>query len=75
MNVNEIFDEVLLELNRSTLHYGNFHSAHEGYAVIQEEVDELWDQIKLKKAFTFHKAEAIQIAAMAFRYILDLCND
>lgn len=75
MNVNEIFDEVLLELNRSTLRYGNFHSTHEGYAVIKEEVDELWDQIKLKQPLSAQKDQAIQIGAMVFRYILDLCND
>ena len=48
-------------------------SYHEGYAVIKEEVDELWDDIKANKggeAAASH--EALQIAAMAIRYIHDV---
>jgi hypothetical protein len=55
--------------------YNNFHSLHEGYGVLLEEVDELWDMIKaskLIKADDRMKAEAIQIAAMAVRFIEDL---
>lgn len=48
--------------------YGSFNSAHEGYGVLLEEVDELWAEIKSKRlngenAFT----EAIQVAAVALR--------
>ena len=52
-------------------------SAHEGYAVILEELDELWDEVKknpskhprLKEAM---RSEAIQVAAMAVRFIIDV---
>ena len=46
----------------------NFNSLHEGYAVLKEEVDELWDEIKMKnpdelKVYT----EAKQVVAMGLR--------
>lgn len=51
-----------------------FHSAHEGYGVILEEVDELWDAIKNNKHSTDleRTKEAIQVAAMAMKYVASL---
>lgn len=51
------------------------HSAHEGYAVILEEVDELWDEVKKKREDRSKRKmrdECIQIAAMAIKFIEDL---
>lgn len=48
-----------------------FHNAHEGYAVLLEEVDELWDEIKANRADTARK-EAVQVAAMAVRFLLEV---
>lgn len=60
------------EYERSNGLYPMFHSTHEGYAVIKEEVDELWDEIKLSKN-TFpdvmQKAEVIQIMAMCIKFM------
>jgi hypothetical protein len=54
---------------------GPFNSAHEGYAVILEEMDELWEEVK-KKASSRDagklEKEAIQVAAMAVRFINDI---
>lgn len=53
------------------------NSAHEGYAVLAEEVDELWDHVKVKQGkrdipeMTY---EAVQVAAMALRFIVDVCR-
>ena len=55
-----------------------FHSAHEGYAVLLEEVDELWDEVKKKprnREPQKMRAEAIQIAAMALRMVLDVVDN
>ena len=41
--------------------------------MIQEELDELWDDIKTNKPPIVQRTEAIQVAAMAVRFILDLC--
>jgi hypothetical protein len=51
------------------------NSAHEGYAVILEEVDELWDECRRKRAARSRQSmldELVQIAAMAQRTAEDL---
>lgn len=65
------------EYNRASNLYPNFHSNHEGYAVLKEEVDELWDAIKKSKDVIGNdqiKHELIQIGAMVVRYLDNLCD-
>lgn len=72
----KIYLEIDKELQSAKSKFADFHSNHEGYAVIKEEVDELWDLIKgskLTHADDRMKKECIQIAAMAIRFIEDLC--
>ena len=67
--------EVAEELHLATENYGPFASPHEGYAIIKEEVDELWDEVKRRPEVRDNarmRAEARQIAAMAIRFMLDL---
>jgi len=60
------------EIFNATAKNGEFNSAHEGYAVLLEEVEELWDDIKANKGYTVQAAEeAKQVAAMAIRYLID----
>jgi NTP pyrophosphatase (non-canonical NTP hydrolase) len=70
-------DMVLREIRRAKLkHPGDFRTPHEGYAVMLEEVDELWDEIKKQgggKDLAAHK-EAMQTAAMAIRYMVEIAN-
>ena len=67
-----LIDDVISELNRARMKFGNFHNYHEGYAVLLEEVDELWDAIKSKdKSDDDVRTEAIQVAAMALRFLTD----
>ena len=61
------------ELIKATKKYGPFHSTHEGYAVIHEELDELWEEVKKNKLGAARK-EAIQVAAMALRFLVDSDN-
>lgn len=52
-----------------------FNSVHEGYAVLLEEVDELWEEVRKKpgaRAKDLLRGEAVQVAAMAVRFIADL---
>jgi len=66
--------EVIDELDSATKKYKDFNSAHEGYAVILEELDELWDEIKKRKPSRDRiSKEAVQVAAMAFRFLRDCC--
>lgn len=60
------------ELIRATSKFGKFASTHEGYAVILEEFDEMWDEIKLNSLDRACE-EAVQVAAMATRFLVDLC--
>lgn len=72
------FADVRAELERANAEYGPFHSAHEGWAVVQEEVDELWDEVKKKskvRSARRMREEAIQIAAMAIRFATDICPE
>jgi hypothetical protein len=62
------------EFHRASARYSPFHSAHEGYAVLKEEMDELWDEIKKDQSPFEMKQEAIQVAAMAVRFIYDICE-
>ena len=70
--VDVIVNEVCLELERARGKFGPFNSPHEGYAVLKEEVDKLWDDIKSNNSLYSQRQEAVQIAAMAIRYILDI---
>lgn len=58
--------------------WGPFNSAHEGFAVLLEEVDELkahvWTNQKRRDLDAMRK-EAIQVAAMAIRFVHDICNE
>lgn len=55
-----------------------FNSAHEGFAVLLEEVDELkahvWTNQK-KRDIAAMRKEAIQVAAMALRFANDICDE
>lgn len=68
MSIQSILKEVIAELESSTLKHGNFNSPHEGYAVLLEEVEEMWYEIKHGTPERA-RAEAIQVAAMAIKLI------
>lgn len=67
----QLLESVDDELVRAIERFGPFHSAHEGYAVIKEELDELWDAIKAND-IPHARAEALQVAAMAVRFLNDI---
>lgn len=72
----QIVERVVEELADATSAHMQFVSAHEGYAVILEELDELWEQVKHKRSERDLEAmarEAIQVAAMAMTFVRDVC--
>lgn len=63
------------ELQAAMTMWPSMHSPHEGFAVILEEVDELWEQVKVNQNrhdIAKMSTEAIQIAAMAARFVIDI---
>ena len=72
-----LLGEVADEMNKAISQFPTLHSLHEGYAIMLEEVDELWEHVKMNQKRRDKEAikkECIQIAAMALRIILD-CGD
>ena len=72
-----IWQELADELDRAMTRHAPMHSPHEGWAVIREELEpELWEHVVGNTGRSPEaRAEALQIAAMGLRYILDLCEE
>lgn len=67
------------EFKNATSKHPKFNSRHEGYAILLEEVDELWEEvrknhIKTPESKLKQRKEAVQVAAMAMRFIYDCCD-
>jgi hypothetical protein len=62
------------ELKRAMVKFGPFRNGHEGYAVILEELDEMWQEVK-HGTRARAREEAVQVAAMALRFLVDLPED
>jgi NTP pyrophosphatase (non-canonical NTP hydrolase) len=72
MTLDEAMDSIRAEVERATAKFPAFNSSHEGFAVLMEEVDELWDDVKANDSD--HAAdEAVQVGAMAARFLMDCC--
>ena len=75
MKIWEIAQEVVEEVESASQKFPKFNSAHEGFAILKEEVDELWDEVKKQDTNSeAMRKEACQCAAMAMRFIKDLCD-
>lgn len=71
--IDHILQEMKLEYLEARITHKGLHSYHEGYAVLKEEIEELWEEIKKRepnndKLFK----EAIQVGAMALAFIFEL---
>lgn len=68
----------LEEVERATSKWPTFNSAHEGFAVLKEEVDELWRHVmtnQTKRDLAEMQKEAIQVAAMALRFACEVADE
>lgn len=67
---------IIHEYNRALTLHGPFNSAHEGYAIILEELDELWNEVKKKavdRSVDKMIEEAVEVGATALRFLVDVC--
>lgn len=72
--VNEACEEVSQAMDN----WPPMNSAHEAYAVLAEEVDELWVHVKTnqkRRDLQEMRKEAVQVAAMALRFAAEVCNE
>lgn len=73
--LDALLDQIRSELMSAMKKHPPMNSPHEGYAVIKEELDELWEHVRADTGRTFKASqEATQVAAMGVRYVLDLCG-
>jgi hypothetical protein len=74
----EAANEVLDEVESAKKNWPPFNSAHEGFAVLLEEVEELkahvWTNQKRRDLVAMRK-EAMQVAAMAIRFMTEVCGE
>jgi NTP pyrophosphatase (non-canonical NTP hydrolase) len=76
--IPEAMLDIEIEALKATEKYPPFHTAHEGFAVLLEEVNELWDEVKVKQGKRDKaklRKEAVQVAAMALRFIIDIADN
>jgi hypothetical protein len=83
MQGDRVFDEyttlidVARELHAARQKFTPFHSAHEGLAVIEEEIEELREHVYTnlsRRDWPKMRREAIELAAMTVRFIEDICD-
>lgn len=73
MNIERALKLIEKEARNASSLWPAFNSAHEGYAVLLEEVDELWEAIREKpRNMVEVRGEAIQVGAMVIRFLTDL---
>ena len=66
------------ELLSAIQKHPSMRSAHEGYGILKEEFRELEDEVFKRQGgrdIEAMRAEAIQVAAMAIRFVADICHD
>jgi hypothetical protein len=66
-------DLILAEYRRARLKFAPMRGPHEGYAVILEELDEAWDEIKANN-IPMARKEMLQVAAMALAFLVEVGN-
>lgn len=75
MTIQDILADIAAEVQRAEAKHRPMASPHEGWAVLREEVDELWDEVKKQtsaRSAVAMRTECIQIAAMAIRFVRDV---
>lgn len=73
--LEEVLDLLRSEVFAAMSKHRSMASPHEGHSVIREELHELWDHVRADTGTTpAARKEALQVAAMGIRYVMDLCD-
>jgi len=79
MSLEEILEDIKKEFETASVKWAAFNSLHEAYAIVLEEVNELWEEVKASQKnpsrIKYTREEAIQVATMAIRLIYDCCGN
>ena len=76
-SLSNVLDEIGNEVVSAEAKWPPMNSAHEAYAVLLEEVDELKEHVwtnQKRRDMQAMRREAVQTAAMAVRFIRDVCD-
>lgn len=76
-NLRAVLDEVFAEVARAESLHPPMNSAHEGYGIIDEEFEELKKHVFMKQKnrdLNEMRKEAIELAAMAVRFVRDVID-
>ena len=75
---SRVLSDAGAELGKALRKYPTkLHGPHEGYSVILEELDELWEEVKRKpkkRSAARMRKESIQIAVTALRFAMEVCD-
>ena len=77
LTLDDVLAEIGAEVASAEDKWPPLNSAHEAYAVLLEEVDELKEHVwtnQKRRDLTAMRHEAVQTAAMAVRFIRDVCD-
>lgn len=71
--LSTVMEAVEREVRKSVSKHAPMVSPHEGHSVIREEFEELWEHVRADTGRSaLATKEAVQLAAMAVRYVMDL---
>jgi hypothetical protein len=76
--IDAAVEDIRNELDSAMGKWPPFNSAHEGIAVVLEEFEELWEHVKVnqnKRDIDAMRKEAIQLAAMAARFAIEVTGE
>lgn len=77
-NIGKTIRQIIPDYNQAILKNPPFNSPHEGWAVLKQGVDQLWEEVKKNKnsrSIESMRKEATFIGATVMRFLIELCNE
>jgi hypothetical protein len=75
MTLDELLAEIGKEECRATMEQQPFVNSHQGLAAIWQPFNRLRNVVAAEAPLAEMREEAIQVAAMAARFVLDVCEE